>query len=867
MTRFFAVFFFPLFCVVSSSFGQTPALMWQKCLGGNNGEYASSIEPTTDGGFITAGYTEGVDNGDIMGYHGNLSVGDIWVVKTDNAGNIQWQKCLGGNSFETGAYIHQTSDGGYILAGTSASVDCNFKGNHGGADYLVIKLNNKGDVVWQKFYGGSMNEYAWSLSVAPDGGYIVAGETESSNGDITVNHGIRDYWVIKLDASGNLVWQKSLGGTGDDEAYSVQATADGGCIVAGFTESNDGDVTGNHGKRDYWVVKLDNTGNIQWQKALGGSTFDGAWSVQLTVDGGYIVAGYSGSNDGDVSGNHQGFGPGDSDYWVVKLSSTGILQWQKCYGGNLNEIAYFIQPTMDGGYVVAGTSQSADGDLTCNAGITDMWIIKLSSTGVLQWQKEIGGNYYDEPHCVKELADGSYIIAGNTCSKNIAGYHTSTNLGTCADFWIVKLSAPVSVVPNPVITINPASANVCTGVTATLTTSTLYAGLNPTYHWTKNGATVGGNSSSYTASGLANGDQVACSITNGGTPCETNSVLSSDAVVITANNNNITPQIIISADNTIICNCATITFKSSLVNGGASPVYQWKVNGSATGNNTGMFISNTLKQSDVITCVYSDNSSCVANGSVVSNSIQISSGSSSPSSVSISASQDTLCTGSIAIFTASPVNAGVSPSYQWKINGINSGTNNAVFTSSSLADADVVTCTITPDPSFTCATAGNAISNSIVVNVNNKRFPSVNITTQSSTICTGSSATFAASTANAGSNPLYQWKINGINTGSNTKILATSSLSNADVVTCTITTDPLYACALANSATSNSIIISVRVQAPPSANISSSVNDVCAGEIIAFNAVAQNAGVSPSYQWVLNNTPIDNHTAVFNSNT
>ena len=815
MTRFFAGFIFTLFCAVNSSFGQTPALMWQKCLGGNNGDYASSIEPTADGGFIAAGYTEGLDNGDIMGYHGNLSVGDIWVVKTDNAGNIQWQKCLGGNSFETGAYIHQTADGGYILAGTSASVDCNFQGNHGGADYLVIKLNSKGDVVWQKFYGGSMNEYAWSLSIAPDGGYIVAGETESSNGDITVNHGIRDYWVIKLDISGNLVWQKSLGGTGDDEAYSVQATSDGGCVVAGFTESNDGDVTGNHGKRDYWVVKLDNTGNIQWQKALGGSTFDGAWSVQLTKDGGYIVAGYSGSNDGDVSGNHQGFGPGDADYWIVKLSSTGSVQWQKCYGGNLNEIAYFIQPTMDGGYVVAGSSESADGDLTCNAGITDMWIIKISSTGILQWQKEIGGNYYDEPHCIKELADGTYIIAGNTCSKNISGYHIPTNLGTCDDFWIVKLSAPVPVVPNPVITINPASANVCTGVTATLTASTLYAGLNPTYHWTKNGATVGGNSSSYTASGLANGDQIACSITSGGTPCETNSVLSSDAVIITANTNNITPQITISADNTIICNCAAITFKSSLVNTGASPVYQWKVNGRVTGNNKGIFTSNTLAPGDVITCVYSDNSSCVANGAVVSNSIQISSGSTSPTSISISASPDSLCAGSIETFTANPVNAGVNPAYQWKVNGINSGINNAVFTSSSLANADVVTCTLTPDPSFSCAGGGIATSNSIVVNVNNKGFPIVNITTASDTICTGSAATFVASTMNAGSNPLYQWKINGISTGSNTKILTTSSLSNADVVTCTLTTDPLYSCALANSATSNSIIISVKVQAPP----------------------------------------------------
>jgi len=269
MIRFPTLFILIILCATNPSFGQAPAMVWQKCLGGNNGDYANSVEPTTDGGYIVAGYTEGKDNGDVMGYHGNLAVGDIWVVKTDNTGNIQWQKCIGGSSFETGAYIHQTPDGGYILGGTSASVNCNFSGNHGGTDYLVVKLNSKGDVVWKKLYGGSKNEYAWSLSLAPGGGYFVTGETESADGDITLNHGSRDYWVIKLDVSGNLIWQKSLGGTNDDESYSVQATADGGCIVAGYTSSADGNVSGIHGKWEYWVVKLDNTGTIQWQKALG----------------------------------------------------------------------------------------------------------------------------------------------------------------------------------------------------------------------------------------------------------------------------------------------------------------------------------------------------------------------------------------------------------------------------------------------------------------------------------------------------------------------------------------------------------------------------------------------------------------------
>jgi len=866
MNRLPALIVFLLFFIVNSLSAQTPAVVWQKCLGGNNGDYGLSVEQTTDGGFITAGYSEGKDNGDVMGYHGNFNLNDIWVVKTDNAGNIQWQKCIGGNSFETGAWIHQTADGGYVVAGTASSVNCEFKGNHGGTDYLLVKLNSKGDVVWQKLYGGSINEYCWSMTLAPDGSYILAGETESNNGDITVNHGIRDYWVIKVDASGNLQWQKSLGGSQTDEAYSVQATADGGCVVAGYTESNDGDVTGNHGKRDYWIVKLNNTGNIQWQQALGGTGFEEAWSIVLSNDGGYVVAGYSGSNDGNVSGNHAGFGPNDQDFWIVKLNSAGTLQWQKCFGGNLNEFAYFIAPTKDGGYVVTGTAESKDGDLGCNAGIPDGWVIKISGTGVLQWQKQIGGNSWDEPFCVRELADGSYIVLGETCSKDISGYHTPTTLGTCSDFWLVKLSAPFASTPAPVLQIDPASANICPGSMATITSSTQYAGLNPTYHWTKNGSPVGSNSSSFTSAGLANGDLIGCSITNGGTACETNTISASDAVTIKINNNSANPNITITADNTIICGCAKVTFKSNVTNPGLSSAYMWRVNNIPTGIITDYFISNTLNPGDVITCVLTDHASCIPNGAVYSNSIQLTMGTSSTPSVSIKAAPDTVCTGATLSFTASPVNGGSAPIYQWQVNGSNAGTNNPVFSSSSLVSGDIVKCILTPDPAYACAGPGNAFSNPFTVKLFNKAMPSVSISSNTTTYCSGVSVTFTASTANAGSNPSYQWKLDGTNVGTNSKTYINSFFVNA-VVSCTITTDPNFPCALSSTANSNSIQVTVIAQVAPSASITPSVNDVCAGALIHFDALALDAGTAPSYQWMVNNAPVNNPGPAFDIKT
>jgi hypothetical protein len=267
------------------TYAQSPVIEWQKCLGGYWGDYPNSIRATTDGGYIVAGYTE-YGGGDVMGYHGNPAINDYWVVKLSSTGSIQWEKCLGGVYQDQGSDVRQTPDGGYIVAGSAASQDCNVTGNHGGLDYWIVKLSPTGDILWQKSLGGSKHEYGYSIDLTADGGFVVAGLTESSDGDVTGNHGIRDYWVVKLDGSGNLQWQKALGGSGDDEANAIRATPDGGCIVAGFTESSDGDVTGYHGQRDGWIVKLGSGGSLQWQKALGGSNYDVLNSIQLTTDGG-----------------------------------------------------------------------------------------------------------------------------------------------------------------------------------------------------------------------------------------------------------------------------------------------------------------------------------------------------------------------------------------------------------------------------------------------------------------------------------------------------------------------------------------------------------------------------------------------------
>ena len=402
-------------CISSVSFGQVPDIDWEVSLGGSGNDYAYSIQQTTDGGYIVAGYSSSND-GDVTGNNG---YSDFWIVKLDAIGNITWQKSLGGSGGDYAYSIQQTTDGGYIVAGSSIVTSPS-----GNSDFWIVKLDAIGNITWQKSLGGSNDADAVSIQQTTDGGYIVAGAYVADNFNF-------DSWIVKLDAIGNITWQKSLGGSYDDRASSIQQTTDGGYIVAGYSSSNDGDVTGNNGNKDYWIVKLDATGNITWQKSLGGSGGDDASSIQQTTDGGYIVSGYSESIDGDVTGNN-----GNVDYWIVKLDATGNITWQKSLGGSYDDVAYSIQQTTDGGYIVAGLSASDDGDVTGNNGGVDSWIVKLDATGNITWQKSLGGSEWDRATSIQQTTDGGYIVAG--FSESIDGDVTGNNGNK--DYWIVKLS-------------------------------------------------------------------------------------------------------------------------------------------------------------------------------------------------------------------------------------------------------------------------------------------------------------------------------------------------------------------------------------------------------------------------------------------
>ncbi|MCT2562336.1 T9SS type A sorting domain-containing protein [Chryseobacterium herbae] len=426
-----------------------PAIQWQKSLGGSHGDQAKSVQQTSDGGYIVAGWSNSTD-GDATENHGDS---DYWIVKLDVSGTIQWQKSLGGTSYDSANSIQQTADGGYIVAGESYSTDGDVTGNHGNSDYWLVKVDASGVIQWQKSLGGSNQDTANSVQQTSDGGYIVAGESYSTNGDVIGNHGISDYWIVKLDASGTMQWQKSLGGTSYEGANSIQQTSDGGYIMAGTGSSTNGDISINYGNGDFWIVKLDTSGAIQWQKSLLGNLADTATSIQQTSDGGYIVAGMSNSTNSEMPLMF-----GTSNYCVAKLDSNGNTLWQRYFGGSGEDHPLSTQQTSDGGYIVAGRTGSVDGDVTGNHGNFDCWIVKLDTSGFIQWQKPLGGSSFDETNSIQQTADGGYILAGMVFSSdgNITGYHGES------DAWIVKLSAnqlntaEIQLINKPLMYPNPA---------------------------------------------------------------------------------------------------------------------------------------------------------------------------------------------------------------------------------------------------------------------------------------------------------------------------------------------------------------------------------------------------------------------------
>jgi hypothetical protein len=372
-------------------------------------DFGLSLDMTDDGGYILLGHTENF----------GAQYQDMWLVKIDSIGNIEWYKLFGGTNLDFGQSIQITNDKGFILCGFTNSMGA------GGFDIYVVKTDSVGNFQWQQTFGGLNNEYGYCIRQTYDKGFIICGSTTS------FGSGGTDAILIKTDSSGNQQWSKYYGGANNDGAYSLDIAADSGYVLGGYSYNFGASAD------DAMIIKTDTAGNQQWLKIYGGTTNDRALCVKQCYDKGFCIAGYTNS-----------YGSGSEDMYFVKTDSSGNLSYYKTYGGPLTDKAYSLDFTFDNGFILTGQTNSY------GAGNNDLYVVKADSTGNMLWQKYYGGSLDDEGFTIKSTSDNGYIAIGNTLSFNViykdmyvvkmdsTGFATSINtfLNDCTD---------LNIFPNP----------------------------------------------------------------------------------------------------------------------------------------------------------------------------------------------------------------------------------------------------------------------------------------------------------------------------------------------------------------------------------------------------------------------------------
>ncbi|NNJ87904.1 MAG: hypothetical protein HKP53_00755 [Eudoraea sp.] len=411
-------------------------LAWMHSFGGSGNDTPRSVIETSDGGFAIFGFSDSTDE-DLAPKTTNVN--DYWLIKTDSDGTLLWSRTYGGSKDDRGQAVIQTSDGGYAITGYAMSDDGDGSNNEGFHDNWVLKLDGQGNIEWEQSFGFSGHDHSYDIIETTDGGLFFTGflDITSARADgytdksySLTRHGVGEFWGTKLNAQGELEWRKYFGGTNNDRAHAVVTAHDQGYIMAGFSESDDFDISESRGSYDFWVVKIGDEGELEWEHSYGGTGIDIAQDIAKTEDGGYIITGSAISTDGDISEPH-----GESDVWVIKIDGQGALLWEHSYGGAGFDAAESIRPTQDGGYVISGNSKSTDQDLMANAGENDLWLLKIDAQGTIVWQQTFGGTDLEFAFDALETSDNGLVIVGESISTN---FNTLENKGG-TDLILIKI--------------------------------------------------------------------------------------------------------------------------------------------------------------------------------------------------------------------------------------------------------------------------------------------------------------------------------------------------------------------------------------------------------------------------------------------
>lgn len=436
-------------------------------------------------GYLLAGYSESGIGGDKT--TASQGSGDFWLINLNSQGVKQWDKSYGGSAYDELFEVQQTNDGGFILGGWSNSGISGDKSQAsiGAGDYWVVRTDMHGTKLWDKTFGGTSEDYLQSIKQTNDGGYILAGrsnsgisgnKTQANRGTVGVNW---DYWIVKISSTGAFQWDQTYGGVEDDWLFSIEQTNDGGYILGGYSNSG---ITGeksqaSQGLDDYWIIKTDASGVKQWDKSFGGTSADQLQMVTQTSDGGYLLGGASASG---ATGDKSQASRGNFDYWIVKTTAAGVKQWDKRFGGTSADNLFDIIQTTDGGYLLGGASSSAAGGDKSqgNQGTVgtsfDYWLVKTDANGIAQVDKRFGGTSDDYAKSISETPDGNYVLAGwSTSGAN--GDKTQATRGSI-DYWMLKVSGPNSVtttaIPGPLCA--GSNVNVSFTVTGTFNAGNIF---------------------------------------------------------------------------------------------------------------------------------------------------------------------------------------------------------------------------------------------------------------------------------------------------------------------------------------------------------------------------------------------------------
>lgn len=406
----------------------SPVFEWQDNYGGSGIDAGSKIIACTNGDFLVAGNSES-SNGNVSSNKGSR---DAWIVRLNPSGQIIWEKNFGGSKFDVATSAIELMDGNFIVTGYTSSTNGDVTNNHGSFDAWLLKISSSGSLQWQKTFGGTNNDFAESVSFTADGGYILGGSSYSNNGNVTGNHGDEDFWVVKTDSLGVIQWQRSVGGSGYEQCFSAIVLNDGTYLAVGVSNSNNGDLSGSHGGYDCMVARIDQNGNLMQAKLYGGKFNESAFSCVQYGSGQLAIAGYTNSSNDDIN-----FNRGSSDVWVIRTDINGNMFSSKTYGGSYSDVGYSIALNSTGFMIACGTT-SNDLDVLSNHGGEDVWIIQTDSSGNILWSNTYGGTSGDRPSSFVGGYDNGFKVCGYSSSSN---GDLNANKGN-SDLWIYKLGCP-----------------------------------------------------------------------------------------------------------------------------------------------------------------------------------------------------------------------------------------------------------------------------------------------------------------------------------------------------------------------------------------------------------------------------------------